>query len=138
MNKHEIGITNRRIAIEYLNNLFKRLSAVDIADGELNPYRVDWVFAVECWGNVKNENDRLRAERDKFWDDAMELESVKCELRGCKLERDKARNERDELLAALIPLANASMPDERALISDEDQERAAALVAKMEPRDDDR
>lgn len=59
-------MTDPRIATDYLNNLFERLSAGDIAAGELDPDCVDWAFAGECWLAVMEASEKSREERNEL------------------------------------------------------------------------
>lgn len=47
-------MTDARIATDYLDSLFAKLAA-----GDLDPARVDWPFAAECWRAVRGEVERL-------------------------------------------------------------------------------
>ena len=79
----------RRFEIDYLDDLFKKL-----ADGQLDPARVDWPFAAEAWRVVCGEIERLK---DRPWVPVEEHADLSERCRLMKKERDQARAERDEL-----------------------------------------
>lgn len=140
-------MTDTRIATDYLNNLFKRLSAGYISgdqhDPDLDPDCVDWAFAAECWMAVKS--GEFKGTTD-YWSDrrppAEHLPSYVKMIELCAAYRkaicdeykekerhkrasEQLRAERDELIEMLKEILRVSY------ISDARRKAAYDLVVRL-------